>query len=200
MEKMILASRNEHKIQELRETLADLNIDLLSALDIEELGEVEEDKNTLQGNALKKARYVFEKTNIPALADDTGLEVDALSGRPGVFSARYAGDDASYQDNTHKLLDELAEVDDPDRLAQFRTVVAFIDQDGEEHLYEGICRGKILKEQRGQKGFGYDPVFQPEGYNQTFAELDATVKNEISHRARAIQKFYKWLEAKIKRD
>lgn len=197
MKQLILASRNEHKIQELRETLADLDVELLSALDIAELGEVVEDKHTLQGNAFKKARYVFDKTNIPALADDTGLEVDALEGRPGVFSARYAGDDASYQDNTHKLLDELAEVHDPDRLAQFRTVVAYIDEQGDEHTFEGICRGKILKEERGEKGFGYDPVFQPEGYEGTFAELDASVKNEISHRGRAIRKFHDWLKANL---
>ncbi|MDR8393063.1 RdgB/HAM1 family non-canonical purine NTP pyrophosphatase [Aliifodinibius sp. S!AR15-10] len=194
MKKLILASRNEHKIQELRETLADLDIELKSALDFKELQEVEEDKLTLEGNALKKARYVFEKTGLPTLADDTGLEVDALDGRPGVFSARYAGEDASYQDNTDKLLAELAKVDNKDRLAQFRTVVAFIDENGEKHFFEGICRGKILKEERGDKGFGYDPVFQPEGYEETFAQLDSEEKNNISHRGRAIQKFYDWLQ------
>ncbi len=200
MKKFILASRNEHKIVELRETLGDLDIELVSALDVEELGEVEEDKLTLQGNAMKKARYVFEETGLPALADDTGLEVDALDGRPGVFSARYAGENASYQDNTHKLLAELVEVDDRNRLAQFRTVVAFIDDSGDEHFFEGICRGKILKEPRGEKGFGYDPVFQPEGYEETFAELESEEKNKISHRGRAIQKFYKWLRSSLEKE
>ena len=193
MKKIVLASRNEHKIAELRETLSDLDLELASALDFKELEEVEEDKLTLKGNALKKARYVSEETGLPALSDDTGLEVDALDGRPGVYSARYAGEDATYQENTRKLLEELVEVDDPYRLAQFRTVVAFVDGAGEEHFFEGICRGKILKQPRGEKGFGFDPVFQPEGYQQTFAELGSEEKNRISHRGRAIQKFYNWL-------
>lgn len=193
MKTLILASRNEHKIEELRETLSDLDVELKSALDFEELGEVEEDKLTLKGNALKKARYVFGKTGLPSLSDDTGLEVEALDGRPGVFSARYAGEDASYEDNTDKLLEELAKVDDRNRLAQFRTVVAYIDEGGDEHFFEGICRGKILKERRGNKGFGYDPVFQPEGYEETFAQLDSEEKNKISHRGHAIRKFHDWL-------
>ncbi|MDX1636883.1 MAG: RdgB/HAM1 family non-canonical purine NTP pyrophosphatase [Balneolaceae bacterium] len=198
MDKLILASRNKHKIEELRQTLADLDVMLVSALDFDELGEVAEDKLTLSGNALKKARYAFERTGLPALADDTGLEVDALDGRPGVFSARYAGEDATYEENTDKLLAELAEVDEIDRLAQFRTVVAFVDENGEEHLFEGICRGKILRERRGSKGFGYDPVFQPEGFDQTFAELDSEQKNRISHRGRAIRKFHDWLETVLR--
>lgn len=197
MKTIVLASRNPHKIEELRETLSDLGIDLKSALDFPELEEVEEDKLTLEGNALKKARYVFEKTGLPTLADDTGLEVDALDGRPGVFSARYAGEEATYRDNLRKLLEELAGVKEEDRLAQFRTVVAFIDEGGEEHVFEGICPGAILKDPRGSKGFGYDPVFRPEGYEQTFAELDSNEKNEISHRGRAIQKFYSWLNEQI---
>ena len=198
MDKLILASRNKHKIEELRQTLADLDVMLVSALDFDELGEVAEDKLTLSGNALKKARYAFERTGLPALADDTGLEVDALDGRPGVFSARYAGEDATYEENTDKLLAELAEVDEIDRLAQFRTVVAFVDENGEEHLFKGICRGKILRERRGSKGFGYDPVFQPEGFDQTFAELDSEQKNRISHRGRAIRKFHDWLETVLR--
>ena len=193
MDELILASRNEHKIQELRETLADLEIRLLSALDISHLKEVEEDKLTLEGNAIKKARYVYEETGLPALADDTGLEVDALDGRPGVFSARYAGKGATYQDNLEKLLDELAGVDPKDRKAQFRTVVALVSDEG-THTFEGICRGAILKESQGDKGFGYDPVFRPDGYEQTFAELEAEEKNRISHRGRAIRKLYSWLK------
>lgn len=188
-----MASRNKHKINELRETLNDLDIELKSALDFLRLKEVEEDKLTLEGNALKKAQYVYEETGLPSLSDDTGLEVDALDGRPGVFSARYAGESASYQDNVDKLLSELKGVDSKDRTAQFRTVVALVSKGG-THTFEGICRGLILEQERGSKGFGYDPVFQPDGYKQTFAELDAEVKNTISHRGRAIKKFYSWLK------
>lgn len=192
MDSIVLASRNEHKIEELKSTLAQLGIELKSALDFPQLSEVVEDKPTLEGNAVKKAKYVYKETSIPALADDTGLEVDALDGRPGVFSARYAGEKATYQENTDKLLNELAGVKSKDRGAQFRTVVAFVSDDG-IYTFEGICRGEILIKPRGNKGFGYDPVFRPEGYEQTFAELDAGEKNRISHRGRAIQKFYTWL-------
>lgn len=192
MDTIVLASRNEHKIIELRETLSELDIELNSALDFPNLKEVEEDKLTLEGNALKKARYVYEETGLPALADDTGLEVDALDGRPGVFSARYAGEDANYQDNLEKLLKELAGVAPKDRKAQFRTVVALVS-DEDTYTFEGVCRGVILSEPRGDKGFGYDPVFQPEGYAQTFAELNPGVKNEISHRGKAIKKLKNFL-------
>lgn len=194
MNTIILASRNKHKIDELRETLNELNVELKSALDFPGLKEVEEDKLTLEDNALKKARYVYEETGLPALSDDTGLEVDALDGRPGVFSARYAGESASYQDNVDKLLSELTGVDIKDRSAQFRTVVALVSEGG-TYTFEGVCKGVILEEERGSKGFGYDPVFQPDGYDQTFAELDAEVKNSISHRGRAIKKFYNWLKS-----
>jgi len=192
MQTLVLASRNKHKIEELQETLKDIGVQLKSTHDFQELKEVEEDRPTLEGNALKKARYVYEVTGLPALSDDTGLEVDALSGRPGVFSARYAGEDATYQDNLEKLLEELAGVAPKDRKAQFRTVVALVSGD-DTHTFEGVCPGVILSKPRGDKGFGYDPVFQPEGYNQTFAELDPGVKNEISHRGRAIKKLRNFL-------
>lgn len=192
MDTMVLASRNRDKIAELQEALRSFDITLRSALDFPNLEEVEEDRETLEGNALKKARYVFQETGLPALSDDTGLEVDALDGRPGVYSARYAGEDASYRDNMNKLLEELAGVASKDRGAQFRTVVAFVT-DRETHRFEGICRGRILTDPRGEKGFGYDPVFQPEGFDKTFAELDASTKNEISHRGKAIKEFAHWL-------
>lgn len=192
MKTLVLASRNKHKIEELQETLKDIDIQLKSALDFPELKEVEEDRPTLEGNALKKAQYVYKVTGLPALSDDTGLEVDALDGRPGVFSARYAGEDASYQDNLEKLLEELAGVAPEDRKAQFRTVVALISDEG-MHTFEGVCRGVILSESRGDKGFGYDPVFQPEGYTRTFAELEPGIKNEISHRGLAIKKLRSFL-------
>lgn len=193
MDTIVLASRNKHKIEELRSTLAPLGITLKSSYDFPDLEEVIEDKPTLEGNALKKARYVHEQTGLTALSDDTGLEVAALDGRPGVYSARYAGESASYQDNVDKLLDELSDVDDNDRDARFRTVVALVMDEG-EYTFEGICSGEILTEERGDGGFGYDPVFRPDGYEQTFAELDIKIKNEISHRGKAVAKFYKWLE------
>jgi XTP/dITP diphosphohydrolase len=193
MKTIVLASRNKHKIEELRATLAPLGIELKSTYDFPTLEEVEEDQSTLEGNAVKKARYVFEETGLPALSDDTGLEVDSLDGRPGVYSARYAGKEASYQDNVDKLLKELADVSSENRGAQFRTVAAFVTPKG-TFTFEGICRGKILDEERGDKGFGYDPVFQPDGYKQTFAQLDSEIKNKISHRGKAIQKFYEWLK------
>ncbi len=195
MDTIVLASRNEHKIDELKQTLEPMGIELKSALDFPNLKEVEEDKLTLEGNALKKARYVYEETGLTSLADDTGLEVDALDGRPGVFSARYAGEGASYEDNVEKLLAELAGVDKKDRGAQFRTAVALVADEG-THTFEGICRGVILTEGRGDRGFGYDPVFQPEDYEQTFAEMDSEIKNKISHRGRAIQKLFEWLKDK----
>ena len=192
MDKLVLASRNKHKIEEMQVMLSKLGIEVLSALDFPELEEVDEDQPTLEGNALKKARYVREVTGIPALSDDTGLEVDALNGDPGVYSARYAGEGASYQDNVLKLLNELGDAED--RTARFRTVVALVTGK-DEFTFEGKVEGVILSEQKGEGGFGYDPVFQPEGYDLTFAELDAEEKNRISHRGRAIKKFVDFLNA-----
>lgn len=159
-------------------------------MDFPELEEVEEDQPTLEGNALKKAEYVHSVTGLPSLSDDTGLEVDALAGAPGVYSARYAGEEASYQDNVLKLLAEMKNADV--RKAQFRTVMAFVTSDN-AHTFEGVVEGIILDHQRGEGGFGYDPVFKPDGYEQTFAELESSVKNKISHRGRAIQEFLKFL-------
>lgn len=193
MKTVVLASRNKDKIEELRSTLKPLGITLKSTYDFPALEEVVEDQETLEGNAVKKARYVFEETGIAALSDDTGLEVDVLDGRPGVYSARYAGESSSYQDNVDKLLDELKNVPTKKRGAQFRTVVAFVTADN-THTFEGICRGTILTQKFGDGGFGYDPVFRPDHYDQTFAELDPKIKNKISHRGRAIQKFVNWLK------
>lgn len=190
IDKLVLASRNPHKISEMQQILRPLGIEVLSTQDFPDLKEVTEDQPTLKGNALKKAEYVASATNLPALSDDTGLEVEALNGKPGVYSARYAGRNASYQDNVLKLLDELE--GRSNRAAQFRTIVALADGD-HEFTFEGVCKGEITKEQRGDKGFGYDPIFKPEGYEKTFAELDSITKNEISHRGRAIQKFVQFL-------
>lgn len=175
----------------MKQLVAHLGIEIYSALDFPELEEVEEDQPTLEGNALKKAQYVHQQTGIPALSDDTGLEVEALDGAPGVYSARYAGEDASYQDNVLKLLTALK--DQKNRSAQFRTVVALVDAD-KEFTFEGVCKGSILEEQRGKKGFGYDPIFMPDEFAESFAQMDANIKNLISHRGRAIQKFIAFLE------
>ncbi|MAO63896.1 MAG: non-canonical purine NTP pyrophosphatase, RdgB/HAM1 family [Balneola sp.] len=190
LKQLVIASRNPHKIQEMQQILQPLGIEVLSTQDFAELEEVVEDKETLQGNALKKARYVASETGLPALSDDTGLEVEALDGAPGVYSARYAGKNASYQDNVDKLLVELKNA--TTRKAQFRTVVALVNG-AEEFTFEGVCKGEIITEKRGSGGFGYDPVFRPDGYEKTFAELDSETKNKISHRGRAIQKFVEFL-------
>ncbi|MCW9707596.1 RdgB/HAM1 family non-canonical purine NTP pyrophosphatase [Fodinibius salsisoli] len=194
METLVLASQNKDKIEELQSTLAPLGIELKSTYDFPDLEEVIEDRDTLEGNALKKARYVYQETGLPSLSDDTGLEVDALNGRPGVYSARYAGESATYQENVLKLIEELSGVDSDNRDAQFRTVVALVSGNG-PHTFEGICRGKILTEQRGNGGFGYDPVFQPEGYSKTFAELDTDIKNQVSHRGKALAHFLEYIKS-----
>lgn len=191
MDKLILASRNKNKIEEMKQLVAHLGIDVFSALDFPDLEEVEEDKPTLEGNALKKARYVNQQTGIPALSDDTGLEVKALDGAPGVYSARYAGEDATYQDNVLKLLGALE--GKKNRSAQFRTVVALVDGD-KEWTFEGTCKGKIIEEQIGKKGFGYDPIFMPDEFAETFAQMDPNIKNIISHRGKAVQRFLEFLE------
>jgi XTP/dITP diphosphohydrolase len=198
-ETLILASRNKDKIKELRLALEGFGIELKSSRDFPDLKEVKEDKETLAGNALKKARYTFKATGLPALSDDTGLEVDALDGRPGVYSARYSGENATYQQNTEKLLLELNDVEMEGRTAQFRTVIAFVNEN-ESYTFEGVCHGRILKKPRGIGGFGYDPVFQPNGYDQTFAELDERIKNEISHRGKAVEKFTTWLQKRADND
>lgn len=192
MKKLVLASRNKNKIEEMKALVSDSGIKVYSALDFPELEEVEEDQLTLEGNALKKARYVHQQTGLPALSDDTGLEVEALDGAPGVYSARYAGENVTYQDNVIKLLKEME--GKKNRVAQFRTVVALVSDSGEQ-TFEGICKGMIIKTQKGEKGFGYDPVFLPKGYEQTFAELNPEIKNKISHRGRAIQKFINYLNS-----
>ncbi|RNC84713.1 MAG: RdgB/HAM1 family non-canonical purine NTP pyrophosphatase [Balneola sp.] len=190
MNKLVLASRNKDKIEEMKSLLSKLGIEVLSALDFPHLQDVDEDQPSLEGNALKKARYVFQETGFPALSDDTGLEVNALDGAPGVYSARYSGEDASYQDNVDKLLREMSPMEN--RTAQFRTVVALVDGE-KEYTFEGVCKGKILTQEKGNKGFGYDPVFKPDGFENSFAEMEAVLKNEISHRWRAIQKFINYL-------
>lgn len=187
---IFLASANLHKIEELYQLLEPLQIGIRSTRGLDDVEEVEEDQPDLAGNALKKARYWHKITGLPSLADDTGLEVDALNGAPGVWSARYAGENVTYAENVDKLLRELEGKND--RKARFRTVIAYVTDEG-EWLFEGVCNGRITAEPKGMKGFGYDPVFRPDGYTETFAELSAEEKNRISHRGRALEKFSEWI-------
>ncbi|MEX0844774.1 MAG: RdgB/HAM1 family non-canonical purine NTP pyrophosphatase [Balneolaceae bacterium] len=193
IKKLVIASQNAHKIEEMRQLLNPLGIEVLSAKNFPDLEEVIENQPTLKGNALKKARYVAGETGIPALSDDTGLEVDALNGAPGVYSARYAGKGATYLENVLKLLKALE--GKSNRKARFKTVVALVTQT-DEVTFEGICEGEIIEDQRGDKGFGYDPVFKPVGFDKTFAELDSSVKNDISHRGKAVQNLVEFLKNK----
>jgi XTP/dITP diphosphohydrolase len=181
--KLVFATNNRHKLDEVRAIVGD-NIDILSLNDIDCHDDIPETADTLQGNALIKARYIYEKYGMDCFADDTGLEVDALGGEPGVYSARYAGDDCNSEANMLKLLQNLTGKND--RKAQFRTVIALIIN-GEEKLFNGIVKGTITEEKMGNSGFGYDPVFIPEGYSESFAQMSSEMKNSISHRYRATE-------------
>jgi len=193
--RLIIATHNPHKREELRSILKnDLqsNIEVLTLDDIHPpIGDIEETGLTLEDNALIKALAVHEKVLIPTIADDTGLEVDALDGAPGVFSARYSGENASYQSNITKLLVEMQ--GKTDRRAKFSTVIAFIDENENRHFFRGEVEGEIAVAPRGTNGFGYDPIFIPEGSERTFAEMTSEEKNEISHRSRALRKFTEFL-------
>ena len=193
MKQLLLATRNKHKAREFQELLNDLHIEVLTLESFPHIGEVVEDADTLEGNALKKAHEVFRGAGIPTLADDTGLEVYYLNGEPGVYSSRYAGEKATYADNVKKLLRELRGVPARRRAARFRCVLAFIAPGDVEHHAEGICAGVIIEEPRGANGFGYDPIFVPDGFAETFAEMDSATKNRISHRGRAMQAFKEYL-------
>jgi XTP/dITP diphosphohydrolase len=191
LDRLVLGTGNPGKIEELEALLADLSIDLVPSHALDDPPAVVEDADTLAGNAEKKARAFHEHTGLPAIADDTGLEVAALDGRPGVHTARFAGPDATPADNKQRLLDELEGASD--RRARFRTVVALIDADGTAHTFEGICAGSIPPAPRGEQGFGYDPLFQPEGHDRTFAEMPPDAKNEISHRRTALDALRRFL-------
>lgn len=180
--KLVFATNNAHKLEEIKAILGE-QVEILSLKDIGCDTDIPETADTLEGNASLKARYIYEHYGMDCFADDTGLEVEALDGAPGVYSARYAGEGHDSEANMQKLLVNLKEI--TDRKAQFRTVISLIEQ-GEEHQFEGIVKGCILEEKRGDSGFGYDPIFQPEGYDRSFAELGNDIKNRISHRARAV--------------
>lgn len=183
------ATNNEHKIKEINQLLTG-DIKLLSLADIGCTVELPETGNTLEANSLQKASYVWEHFKVNCFADDTGLEVDALNGEPGVYSARYAGPQRSSEDNIKLLLARMEGVEN--RSARFKTVITLI-LNGKNYTFEGTVEGKITLDERGNQGFGYDPVFQPQGYEQTFAEMDLHEKNKISHRAKAFEKLINFL-------
>ncbi len=187
MNQLVLATHNKHKAEELQLLLAGIGMEILTLDTFPQVGNIHEDGETLEANALKKAKEVFRLTSLPALGDDTGLEVHYLNEAPGVFSARYAGPTASYSDNVKKLLAAMKGVPPRRRAARFRCVLAFVTP-GVEKVVEGICRGTITEAPHGSGGFGYDSVFLPTGYDQTFAEMSIGVKNTLSHRALALQK------------
>lgn len=189
--KLVFATNNLHKLDEVRKITADY-AEIVSLSDIDCHDDIPETGSTLEENALQKARYIKDKFGCDCFADDTGLEVEALGGAPGVFSARYAGDAHDSEANMRKLLSEME--GEENRKARFRTVIALI-LDGKEYMFEGIVNGIITKEKRGAEGFGYDPVFMPDGYTKTFAELGDNVKNTISHRAEAVKKLSAFLSA-----
>lgn len=184
---LVLATRNPHKVREISELLSDTGLTVLSFRDLPDLPEVEEDGETLEQNAVKKAATIAAVTGLPSLADDTGLEVDALDGAPGVVSARYAGAGATYHDNNRKLLSALAGVPLSRRGASFRCVVALAVPGEPIRSVEGRTGGVILEEPRGQAGFGYDPLFLPDGHDRTYAEMGPSEKNAVSHRGKAVR-------------
>ena len=187
--RLLFATNNEHKLREIRE-IAGNDFEILGLKDVGFEGDIPETQDTIEGNAIQKARYIFDKVHLDCFADDTGLEIDALDGRPGVYSARYAGEGCSFDDNIEKVLLELKGSEN--RNARFRCMVCLIF-DGKEHLFEGKIDGSITRERNGIGGFGYDPVFLPDGYHQTFAEMPAYLKNGISHRGRAMTKMMRFL-------
>lgn len=186
---LIFASNNEHKIREIESILGN-SFKLLSLADVNLNEDIPENEPDLEGNALSKARFIHNATGINVFADDTGLEIDELDGAPGVHSARFAGEDKNSSNNIRKVLFMLG--DTKNRRAMFRTVIALII-DGREYLFEGTVKGSITSEVRGNEGFGYDPIFLPEGKNMTFAEMELAEKNTISHRARAFEKLRNFL-------
>ncbi len=188
--KIVFATNNKHKLDEVRKITAALPIEIVSLAEIQCHDDIPETADTLEGNALQKAHYIKERFGLDCFADDTGLEVEALDNAPGVYSARYAGAAHDSEANMKKLLSEME--GKSNRKARFRTVIALL-LGGREYLFDGIVEGSLTTEKRGASGFGYDPIFVPEGYTQTFAELGNDVKNRISHRAKAVEKLERFL-------
>ena len=193
MKNLVFATGNIHKLQEVQGLFKE-GFALSCLKDVNITEEIPETADNLVDNALQKARYVYEKCGIPCFADDTGLEVDALDGAPGVYSARYAGEQKDSKLNMLLLLKNMN--GKTNRKARFRTIIAYIDENAQEHIFEGEIKGKIIENMAGTNGFGYDPIFVPEGYDKTFAELSSEIKNTISHRARAMEKFLSYINNK----
>ncbi len=193
MKKLVFASNNQGKIKEVKQILGE-NFEILSLKDINCLEEIPETHFTIKENAIEKAEYIFKKYGFACISDDTGLEVDALNNEPGVFSARYAGEDKNPEKNMQKLLENLENLEN--RKAHFSTFICYIDSDGKTNLFEGRVDGTITKEKHGDGGFGYDPIFMPDGFNQTFGELGVQIKNTISHRYRALKKLQEFFSEK----
>ena len=195
---IILATHNKKKIEEIRTILNGLPVELHTTLEFPDLAEVVEDKETFKENALKKAKEIHAATGMNALADDSGLEVDALDGRPGVYSARYAGDGHPYEENNKKVLTELNHIPDDRRSARFHCVLAYVGRDRSgnyfEKFFDGVCEGRINHRPQGQFGFGYDPIFFIPEFGRTMAELEPDIKNGISHRGRALEKFKEYIK------
>ncbi len=194
LNKIVFATNNKNKLAEIREMLAGSGIEILSLADINCHADIPETSPTIEGNAVQKARYVYDNYGMSCFADDTGLEVKALNGAPGVYSARYAGGEG--HDSEANMAKLLAELDGKaDRTARFRTAIALILKgDSEPKLFEGIVNGEITTAKRGGEGFGYDPIFRPDGYDKTFAELGHEIKNKISHRAKAVALLVEYLK------
>ncbi|WP_435314143.1 non-canonical purine NTP diphosphatase [Cellulophaga fucicola] len=188
--KIVFATHNNNKLKEVKALLPN-TITLVSLTDINCLDDIPETANTIEGNAIQKANYITEKYNLPCFSDDTGLLVDALNGEPGIYSARYAGEQKNSEDNMAKLLDKLE--NNTNRAAHFKTAIA-LNLNGEQLVFNGIVEGTITTEKQGKEGFGYDPIFKPNGYSQTFAELPLDTKNQISHRAKATKQLIAYLK------
>jgi XTP/dITP diphosphohydrolase len=190
--KLCFATNNKHKLEEVAKAVgSSFEIISLKELSVEE--ELPETQDTFEGNALQKALYVFNKTSVPCFADDSGLEVEALDGAPGVYSARYAGPQRNDRDNIRKLLESLK--DKSNRKASFRTVIALVGL-GEHQFFQGTVKGEITEKERGNAGFGYDPVFQPDGFELTFAQMSMEEKNKLSHRGQAVSKLVRYLKSR----
>ncbi|MCI0450050.1 MAG: XTP/dITP diphosphatase [Chlorobi bacterium] len=192
--KIFIASRNKGKIKEIKNYLDGLDISFSSLLDTPRIENIEETGKTFEENALIKGRSVYNEVKIPVLADDSGLEVDCLKGEPGILSARYAGKNSDDKKNCEKLLKNLEEVTGAGRSAKFKCILVYLDEGGPKY-FEGVCKGIIIEETRGQNGFGYDPIFVPDGFSKTFAELDFETKSRISHRGIALKKLREYLTA-----
>ena len=197
MKKIVIASANNHKVSEISIKIQPFFDQILSLADFPEIGEIIEDGNTIEENSFIKSKAAFKYTKIASVADDTILEVDALNGDPGLFTARYAGENATYEENMTKLLEKLDGIEDSARTARFRTIISYVNGEDDFHV-EGIIEGKILNNRVGNNGFGYDPIFYSTEFNLSLAEMDSNLKNKISHRGLAIEKFVSKIKKLVK--